>query len=99
MANNYIPRPAAPFHARRNNFVTYVNGHPANSGLPIAPDRPERAELPVGGHAHAVRGRLPWRRPLTPRRAKADNRLAIEPRRGHCGVKGRHDRRKGTACP
>ncbi len=27
MANGYIPRPDARFHAWRNNFVTYVNGH------------------------------------------------------------------------
>jgi len=27
MANDDIPRPAARFHAWRNNFVTYVNGH------------------------------------------------------------------------
>ena len=32
MANAYIPRPDARFHARRNNFVTYVNGHPADLG-------------------------------------------------------------------
>ena len=33
MANDYIPRPDAQFHARRNNFVTYVNGHLADLGL------------------------------------------------------------------
>ena len=27
MANSYITRPEARFHAWRNNFVTYVNGH------------------------------------------------------------------------
>jgi hypothetical protein len=32
MANDYIPRPAARFHTRRNNSVTYLNGHPADSG-------------------------------------------------------------------
>jgi hypothetical protein len=33
MANDYIPRQDARFHARRNNFVTYVNGHLADWGL------------------------------------------------------------------
>jgi hypothetical protein len=33
MANDYIPRPDARFHAWRNNFVTYVNGHLSDSGL------------------------------------------------------------------
>jgi len=33
MANDYIPRPAAGFHAGQNNFVTYVNGHLADLGL------------------------------------------------------------------
>ncbi len=33
MANDYIPRPDARFHAWQNNFVTYANGHPADSGL------------------------------------------------------------------
>ena len=33
MANDYIPRPDAQFHARRNNFVTYVNGHRTDLGL------------------------------------------------------------------
>ena len=33
MANDYIPRPDARFHAWRNNFVTYVNGHPTDLGL------------------------------------------------------------------
>jgi hypothetical protein len=28
MANDYIPRPAARFHAWLSNSVTYVNGHP-----------------------------------------------------------------------
>jgi hypothetical protein len=28
MANDHIPRPDAQFHARRNDFVTYVSGHP-----------------------------------------------------------------------
>ena len=32
MANDYIPRPDARFHARQNNFVTYVNGHLADLG-------------------------------------------------------------------
>ena len=33
MANDYIPRPDARFHAWQNNFVTYVNGHLAELGL------------------------------------------------------------------
>ena len=33
MANDYIPRPHARFHAWQNNFVTYVNGHLADLGL------------------------------------------------------------------
>ena len=33
MANDYIPRPDARFHAWRNNFVTAVNGHLADLGL------------------------------------------------------------------
>ena len=33
MANDSIPRPDARFHARRNNFATNVNGHPADLGL------------------------------------------------------------------
>ena len=33
MANDYIPRPDAQFHAWRNNFATYVNGHLADWGL------------------------------------------------------------------
>ena len=33
MTNDTIPRPAARFQARQNDFVTYVNGHPADSGL------------------------------------------------------------------
>ena len=31
-----IPRPDARSHARRNNFVTYVNGPPADLGLAAA---------------------------------------------------------------
>ena len=33
MASDSIPRPAAQFHSRQNNFVTYVNGHLADLGL------------------------------------------------------------------
>jgi hypothetical protein len=33
MANDYIPRPDARFHAWQNNFVTYVNGHLPDLGL------------------------------------------------------------------
>ena len=33
MANDDAPRPDARFHTRRNSFVTYVNGHPADEGL------------------------------------------------------------------
>jgi len=33
MANDYIPRPDAQFHAWRNSFVTYINGHLADLGL------------------------------------------------------------------
>ena|GEM_PF-6290308 len=33
MANDYIPRPDARFHAWQNNFVTYVNGHLADLAL------------------------------------------------------------------
>ena len=33
MANDSIPRPDGRFHARQNNFVTYVNGHLADVGL------------------------------------------------------------------
>lgn len=33
MANDCTPHPAAQFHARQNNFVTYVDGHPADLGL------------------------------------------------------------------
>ena len=35
MANDSIPRPDAQFHTRRNNFVTYVNGHLAKLGLAV----------------------------------------------------------------
>ncbi len=33
MANDYIPRPAAQFDARQNNFVTYVIGHAAHDRI------------------------------------------------------------------
>jgi hypothetical protein len=33
MANDSIPCPDGPFHAWRNNFVTYVNGHLADLAL------------------------------------------------------------------
>ena len=33
MANDYIPRPDARFHAWQNNLVTYVNAHLAEMGL------------------------------------------------------------------
>ncbi len=33
MANDHIPRPNARFHGWQSNFVTYVNGHLADSGL------------------------------------------------------------------
>ncbi len=33
MANDYIPRPDARFHAWQNNFITYVNRHLADSWL------------------------------------------------------------------
>ena len=33
MANDYIPRPDARFHAWQNDFVTCVNGPLADSGL------------------------------------------------------------------
>lgn len=33
MANDYIPRRDARFHAWQNNVVTYVNGHLAGLGL------------------------------------------------------------------
>jgi len=33
MANDYIPRPDARFHAWQSSFVTYVNGHLAGLGL------------------------------------------------------------------
>ncbi|HUU81943.1 MAG TPA: hypothetical protein VM243_00440 [Phycisphaerae bacterium] len=33
MANDSIPRPTAPFRAWRDNFVKFVNGHLAASGL------------------------------------------------------------------
>ena len=33
MANDYIPRPNARFHAWQNNVVTYVNGHLADLRL------------------------------------------------------------------
>ncbi|GAF82962.1 unnamed protein product [marine sediment metagenome] len=36
MANDYIPRPDAQFHAWRNNVGTYLNGHLADSGLATA---------------------------------------------------------------
>ena len=49
--------------------------------LQPAADRAERAELPVGRHAHAVRGRLPGRRRRQDRALRAPL--------------GRHDRRKG----
>ncbi len=44
--------------------------------------RPERAELPVGRHAHAVRARLPWRRRRQDRSLNAPL--------------GPHDRQEGT---
>ena len=31
MTNDYMPRPDARFHARQNNVVSYLNGHPADS--------------------------------------------------------------------
>ena len=45
MANDYIPRPHARFHAYRNNLVTYVTDHPADSGLEAA--RASSAPLPA----------------------------------------------------
>ncbi len=33
MANDYIPRPVAPFHPWQNNFVTHVNAPLADPGL------------------------------------------------------------------
>jgi hypothetical protein len=33
MANDCIPRPDIQFHIWQNNFVTYVNGRPADLGL------------------------------------------------------------------
>ena len=51
-------------------------------GSKPAAHRPERAELSVDRHAHAVRGRLPCRR------RRQDSAL-------HAPL-GRHDRRKGT---
>ena len=33
MANDGIPRLGTRFHAWRNNFLTYVNGHPADLAL------------------------------------------------------------------
>jgi len=51
VANDYIPRPDARFHARRNNFATYVNGHPGDLGLaagdPPATGPSELSLLPV----------------------------------------------------
>jgi len=49
MANNYIPRPHARFHAWQNNFVTYVNGHPAHLGHDAA-----------GALGAQIWGRLAW---------------------------------------
>ena len=48
MANDYIPRPEARFHAWRNNFVTYVKGQTAELG---------RA---VGVMAAKICGRVAW---------------------------------------
>ena len=36
MANDSIPRPDARLHPWENNFVTYVNGHPADLALAAA---------------------------------------------------------------
>ncbi|MCK4340422.1 MAG: hypothetical protein KAY37_01700, partial [Phycisphaerae bacterium] len=36
MANDYIPRPDAQFHAWQNNFIVYVNNHLADLGLVAA---------------------------------------------------------------
>ena len=33
MANDYIPRLGAQFHAWQSSFVTYVNGHLGELGL------------------------------------------------------------------
>ncbi len=33
MGNDYIPRPNAQFHVRRNNFANYVNAPPADLAL------------------------------------------------------------------
>ncbi len=40
MANDSIPCPDAQFHAWQNNFVTYVNGHPADLGLATGEHEP-----------------------------------------------------------
>ena len=44
MANDYIPRPGARFHAWQSSFPTYVNGHVADSGLAA---RAMRTEIQV----------------------------------------------------
>ena len=67
-------------------------------GSKPTPDRPERAELPVGRHAHAVRGRLLWRRPLTSLTPWCQGRkgqAARQDRPLHAPL-GRDDRRKGA---
>ncbi len=69
MANDYIPRPDARFHVRQNNFVTYVNGHPANL-------RPAGGAIggPTSGSRSATRRRL---RPLPvgrPRKRKVEKK-------------------------
>ena len=58
MANDYIPHPDAQFHARPNNFVTYVNGHLADFrlagcvigadiwGRVVWPSRPQTCDPP-----------------------------------------------------
>ena len=33
LVDDNVPRPNARFHARRSNFVTYVNGHLPDLGL------------------------------------------------------------------
>lgn len=40
MANDYITRPDAQFHAGQNNFVTYVNDHLADLGLATGEHEP-----------------------------------------------------------
>ena len=90
MANDYIPRPDARFHAWQNNLVTYVNGHLADLGLA------------AGAMATEIRGRVacaPRPRSCAPPPTGANELsfLSVETRTPYCGRLPRRTRRQDGA--